>query len=192
MKTERISSSQTKKYKTKRGACASIKPHGIVRFNRSAHTKKRKVGVIMKRFFAVMLLVSLFVGLNTFAGYAAKENKLTYKTVKTNGKYVTRFYSKGKLAGKVVTSKKLKVKVVKSEKLTAKQLETRKNKYILVAVIKGKCISSNGDGIATDGYYINYSGIKGCKRGAKFTTYCVYGNNNYIDDIVIRADIKRK
>lgn len=84
------------------------------------------------------------------------------------------------------------IKVVRSEKLTARCLEHRQNKYIVVEVVKGKCLNNKGDGKTSDGYYISYKRVKGHKRGAKYTTYCVYANNNYVDDVAFRIDVKRK
>lgn len=84
------------------------------------------------------------------------------------------------------------VKVVPSEKLTARCLKHRQNKYIVVEVTKGKCLNSKGDGKTSDGYYISYRKVKGHKRGVRYTTYCVYGNNNAVDDVVFRFDVKRK
>ena len=84
------------------------------------------------------------------------------------------------------------IKVVRSEKLTARCLEHRKNKYIVVEIVDGKCLNKKGDGRASDGYYISYRRVKGHKRGVKYRTYCVYANNNYIDDVAFRIDVKRK
>ena len=84
------------------------------------------------------------------------------------------------------------VKVVQSDKLTARCLEHRKDKYIVVEVIKGKCLDRKGNGRTSDGYYISYKRVKGHKRGVKYTTYCVYANNNYIDDVLFRFDVRRK
>ena len=51
--------------------------------------------------------------------------------------------------------------------------------------IKGKCTSNNGDGKTAGGYYIKYNGAK---KGDKFTTYAIYNDSKYIDDIAIRID----
>lgn len=143
----------------------------------------------MKRIIAIIVLMPFIIGAFTGVTYGASE--FTHKTTKTGKTYTTRFYLNGDYVGKVRTSKRLAVKTVKSEKLTARQLEHRKNRYILVEVIKGKCLDNAGNGKTSDGYYISYSKVKGHKRGAKYTTYCVYANNNYIDDIRIRADFRR-
>lgn len=140
----------------------------------------------MKRLLAIIILAPFIIGAFTGVTYGA--NELTHKTVKTGKTYTTKFYVDGGYIGKVKTHKRLTVKVVKSEKLTARTLEHRKGKYILVEVIKGNCLNAKGDGRTSDGYYISYSRVKGHKRGAKYTTYCVYADNNYIDDIAIRAD----
>lgn len=144
----------------------------------------------MKRVIAIALLVLVAISASTVMSCGASE--FTYKTSKCTKGYVTRFYNGNKCVGKVKTSKRLKVKVIESEKLTAKQLEHRKNKYILVEVVKGKCLNKKGDGRTSDGYYISYKYVKGHKRGDKYRTYCVYANNNYIDDVAFRLDVKRK
>ena len=84
------------------------------------------------------------------------------------------------------------IKVVRSERLTARCLEHRQNKYIVVEVIRGKCIDNKGNGKTSDGYYISYKRVKGHRRGAKYTTYCIYANNNEVDDVALRFDVKRK
>lgn len=143
----------------------------------------------MKKLLTIIILVPFIIGAFTGNTYGASE--FTHKTTKMGKAYTTRFYLHGDYVGKVKTGKRLKVKVVKSEKLTARTLTSRKGKCILVEVVEGKCINSKGDGKTSDGYYISYSRVKGHKRGAKYTTFCVYGDNNYEDDVVIRADIRR-
>lgn len=140
----------------------------------------------MKKFVAILLLMPFIIGAFTGVTYGA--SGITHTTTKAGKAYTTKIYVNGDYIGKVKTAKKLAVKVVKSEKMTARTLEHRKDRYILVEIVKGKCLNAKGDGKTTDGYYISYSKVKGHKRGAKYTTYCVYANNNYIDDIRIRAD----
>ena len=140
----------------------------------------------MKKFIAILVLMPFIIGAFTGVTYGA--SGVTHTTTKTGKAYTTKIYVNGDYIGKVKTSKRLAVKVVKSEKLTARTLEHRKGKYILIEVVKGKCLNAKGDGKTIDGYYISCSRVKGHKRGAKYTTYCVYADNNYIDDITIRAD----
>ena len=144
----------------------------------------------MRRVIAVLVMAVMMLTALTVTSYGATEG-FRYKTSKAHKGYITRFYKGGACVGKVKTSKRLKVRVIKSSKLTKKALETRKNKCIVVEVIDGKCINGKGDGKTSNGYYINYGHVKGHKRGAKYTTYCVYGNSNYIDDVVIRADYRK-
>ena len=140
----------------------------------------------MKKFVAILVLMPFVIGAFTGVTYGA--SGVTHTTTKTGKAYTTKIYVNGDYIGKVKTAKKLAVKVVKSEKLTAGTLEHREGKYILVEVVKGKCLNAKGDGKTSNGYYISYKYVKGHKRGAKYTTYCVYADNNYIDDITIRAD----
>ena len=137
-----------------------------------------------KLIITILILLPFIVGAFTGVTYGA--TGLTHKATKASVK----FYYGGDYVGKVKTPKKLAVKTVKSEKLTARQLEHRKNRYILVEVIKGKCLDNAGNGKTSDGYYISYKRVKGHKRGAKYTTYCIYANNNYIDDVAFRVDIR--
>ena len=139
----------------------------------------------MKKLLAVIILAPFIIGAFTGVTYGA--TGFTHSTVKTGKTYTTKFYAGGRYLGKVKTAKKVKVKVVNSGKLTAKTLEHRKNKYIVVEVIRGKCVDVKGNGRTSDGYYISYKSIE-YERGARYMTYCVYANNNYVDDIVIRAD----
>ena len=130
---------------------------------------------------ALAVLVSSTAAVNADSG-------LTWKTRKAHKGYVTTFYSHGKAAGKIKTAKKLPVKVVAEKKCTAGKVNHRRGRYILVEKIKGKCTSNNGDGKTSAGYYIKY---KGAHKGDKFTTYAVYADSKYIDDITIRVDEKR-
>lgn len=143
----------------------------------------------MKRAIIITLITIAIIAGNMCAGYCA--DGFSYKTVKHKGKYETRFYDGQSCIGKIRTGKRLKVKVVKSEKLTARTLEHRRDKYIIVEVVNGKCINSKGDGKTSDGYYISYKRVKGHKAGNRYKTYCVYGNNNGVDDVVIRADYRK-
>ena len=143
----------------------------------------------MKRITAIITLIAIILVMASGTAHATTGG-LKHKTMKTGKVYTTSFYKGGKCIGKVKTNKRVKVKTYKGN-LTAKTLETRKNRCIVVEVIDGKCINGKGDGKTSDGHYISYKRVKGHKRGAKYTTYCVYGNNNYIDDVVIRADFRR-
>lgn len=84
------------------------------------------------------------------------------------------------------------IKFVNSESLTGKRLAHRKGKYVVVEVIRGKCIDRKGNGRTRGGDYISYKRVRGHRKGARYTTYCVYANNNSIDDIVFRVDVSRK
>lgn len=143
----------------------------------------------IKKIAAVVVLAAVMIV--SAAGTVSAASPFTYKTAKKGGAYVTRFYSAGKYVGKVKTSKHLKVRLIKSADITEKRLASRAGKYIVVEVIDGKCIANGGDGRTVGGDYISYKRVKGHKRGKRYTTYCVYGNNNSPDDIVIRADVKR-
>ena len=113
---------------------------------------------------------------------------ISWKTSKHNKHYTTKFYNGGHYAGKVKTSKRLPVKVITEKKCTARKVTRRAGKYILVEKITGKAINNKGDGKTSQGHYIHY---RNARKGDKFTTYCVYADNSYIDDIVIRIDIAR-
>lgn len=144
----------------------------------------------MKKSAIIILIVFAIITANTCASFAV-DGEFTYKTTRSGNKYITRFYCNGKNAGTIKTSKKLRVKIVESRKLKASTLTKRAGKYIIVERIAGTCTNSKGDGKTSDGAYISYRRVKGARKGAKYTTYCVYGNNNYIDDVAIRADIRK-
>ena len=146
------------------------------------------VGVILSATISI-LIISFAIMLETEHGitYAATSAPVEYKTTSK----ATAFYQSGHYVGKVKTARRVPVKFIKSGKLTTKQLTHRRNKYIIVEVINGKCIDSKGNGKTSAGYYISYKGVKGHKKGAKYTTYLIYANNNSIDDIAIRIDIKK-
>ena len=130
---------------------------------------------------AIALLVISTAGVNADSG-------LTWKTRKTGKLYTTTFYSGGHVAGKIKTAKKLPVKVIAEKKCTAGKINHRRGHYILVEKIRGKCTSNNGDGKTSAGYFIKYNNA--CK-GDKFTTYAIYNDSKYIDDIEIRIDMER-
>ena len=130
---------------------------------------------------AIALLVISTAGVNADSG-------LTWKTRKAHKGYVTTFYSHGRAAGKIKTAKKLPVKVVAEKKCTAGKVNKRRGRYILVEKISGKCIDNNGNGKTSAGYYIKY---KGAHKGDKFTTFAVYADSKYIDDITIRVDERK-
>ena len=144
----------------------------------------------MKRTAVIIAVVITMIWAATCTTFGASP-AFSYKQAKTSGGYVTKFYEHGKYAGKVKTVKPLDVKVVKSDRLTAGTLTSRRNNCIVVEVIKGKCLNKRGDGKTTRGDYISYGRVKGHKKGAKYTTYAVYGNNNSIDDVVVRIDSRR-
>lgn len=133
----------------------------------------------------IVLAVMLAESSTAYAG-------ITWKTVKTDKGYVTKFYDNGKYKCRVRTTKKLKVRIIKSEKLNYEKLYGRYNKFILVEKVRGKCINRNGDGKTSDGYYISYKGVRGHRKGRKYTTYCIYANNQAEDDIIARVDYRRR
>lgn len=140
----------------------------------------------MKRIITVIILAALMVCAAACTG-CATDSGFHYKQAKAKRGYVTKFYDGKKYVGKVKTARRVKVYVVNSDEVYPQFLWERKNNYILVEVIKGECINDDGDGRTSDGYYISYRYID-YEVGAKYTTYCVYANNNGEDDIVIRAD----
>lgn len=162
----------------------------MVRRLTEAHdAKERKVNE-MRRLVTVMIIAALIVSAAACSSFGASSG-FKYKTAKAGKCYTTHFYKDGKCIGKVKTGKRVKVKVVASSKLTAKCLTARKNKYIVVEKISGTCLDGKGNGITSDGGYINYGGVKGHKRGARYTTYAIYANNNSIDDVIIRIDVRK-
>ena len=144
----------------------------------------------MRRVITVIIAAAVLFAAMVTTSYGASGN-FDYKTRKAGKGYIARFYKNGDCIGKIKANKRLKVKVVKSGKLTAKKLKSRKGKYIVVEVINGKCLDSKGSGKTSDGYYISYKRVKGHGRGKNYTTYCIYGNNNSIDDVVIRVDFRK-
>ena len=137
------------------------------------------------RIITVVIAITLLI---VSAAAVNADSGLTWKTRKAHKGYVTTFYSHGKAAGKVKTSKRLPVKVIAEKKCTAGKVTRRRGRYILVEKISGKCIDSNGNGKTSAGYYIRYGNAR---KGDKFTTYAVYADSKYIDDITIRVDRKR-
>jgi len=147
----------------------------------------------MKRKIMIVVMAMVVMIASTCGCYASgKYDGMSWKISKTKGGYITKFYDNGKYNCKVFTKKKLKVKVIKEENVNYNLLVSRENNFILVEKIKGKCINKKGDGRDSLGYYISYKGVKGHKKGGKYTTYCVYDNNQYEDDIIGRMDYKRK
>ena len=139
--------------------------------------------------FCVMIITFALVLVSTTGAFASSAPKFTYKTSKVKSGYVTKFYvNKHYTHSKIKTSKKLKVRIVSESKATRKVLTHRKNRYILIVKVKGRCIDNNGNGRTAEGYYINYQDCENAVKGQKYITYCVYGNNNYIDDVVARID----
>lgn len=139
----------------------------------------------------VMMMVVIFTSCG-FTADAASGKIITWKTKKIKSGYVTKFYDNGKLDCSVCTNKKLKVRMYREEELTESDLTGRYNKYIIVEVIDGTCINNKGDGITDTGYYISYKRLKSHKKGRKYTTYCIYDNSRYIDDVIGRFDKRRK
>ena len=136
---------------------------------------------------AITLAITLAIIFAATAGVNA-DSGITWKTRKAGKGYSTTIYSNGKAAGVVRTSKRLPVKILTSKKCTAGKVTKRHGKYILVEKINGKCINSKGDGKTSSGHYIKY---RHARKGDKFTTYAVYADTKYIDDIAVRIDIRR-
>ena len=141
----------------------------------------------MKKLMVLVITLAIFatstVGVSAHSG-------CTYKTTRSGKGFVTTFYDNGKCC-KVYTAKRLKVRIIDSSKLTERRIINRHNKYILVERIKGTCINSKGDGKTTAGYYISYKGVAGHKAGRKYTTYAIYDNTKYSDDVIERFDLRR-
>lgn len=146
----------------------------------------KKVNTII----TIMLMLAIMAGCSINSN-AASTGGISYKTSKAGTGYVTRIYSNRKCIAKVKTAKRVKVKVVKSEKLTAQQIASRKDRCILVEKVNGTCLNRRGDGVTSDGYYISYKGVKGHKKGVRYTTYLVYDNSNSEDGIKARSDRRR-
>lgn len=158
----------------------------------------------MKKFFTIIILAAVMVAAAGCTGYAANNDgnrgypaKVTnlysfhYKQVKKSKKfYVAEFYDGKKLVGTIKTKRRMKVYVVNSEEVYGQFLRERKNNFIVVEVIKGECVNDEGDGVTTDGYYISYKRVDGHEAGARYTTFCVYANNNYEDDVLYRIDYR--
>lgn len=140
----------------------------------------------MKHRFITLAIVIILLTISTVGANA--NSGITWKTKKVGKAYVTTFKSNGKAVGKIKTAKKLPIKVVTEKKCTAKRINNRKGRYILVMKIKGKCIDNKGNGRTSGGYYIRY---KGASKGNKYTTYAIYNDSKYIDDIEIRIDARR-
>lgn len=136
---------------------------------------------------AIILTITLLIVFSSTAPAHAASG-ITWKTRKAGKGYITTFYDHGHAAGKIRTRKKLPVKILTEKKCTPGKINHRRGRYILVMRIKGKCTSNNGDGKTAGGYYIKYTGAK---KGDKFTTYAVYEDSKYIDDISIRIDIRK-
>lgn len=136
---------------------------------------------------AITLAITLVIIFAATAGVNA-DSGITWKTRKAGKGYATTIYSNGKAAGVIRTSKRLPVKVVSAKKCTAGKVAKRRGKYILIEKTNGKCINKKGDGRTSTGHYIKY---KGARKGDRFTTYAVYADTKYIDDIAVRVDVKR-
>lgn len=133
----------------------------------------------------IAALVLALVLISTAGSFAASGP--TWKTRKAGKGYITTFYAGGRITGKVRTAKRLPVKVLEEKRITAATLERRAGRYILVEKINGRCLDNCGNGRTSGGYYISYRGIDSSK-GERFTTWCVYEDNSYCDDIAIRMD----
>lgn len=138
----------------------------------------------------ITVAVILIFILGTITANAGSKS-LTWKTKKTKSGYVTKFYDDGHYTCQVKTKKRLKVKIRSEEDLSYDYVTGRKDKYILVEIIKGTCTNDKGDGITDGGYYISYKKLK-YKDGRRYKSYCIYENNNYCDDIKARFDKRIK
>ena len=93
-----------------------------------------------------------------------------------------------KIAAKGTPS--IKTVVIDSNKLTHKMLVTRKKKHIMyIEICKGTVKNKKKDGRLSNDRYISYKSVKGCHKGDKIMTYCVYNPfTNYDDDVIERWD----
>lgn len=134
------------------------------------------------------VLIAALTAAILMTGSAAADNcGLTTRTEKAFKGYKTTVKFNGK-KGIIKTKKRLPVKVVAEENVTSYMVHHKKNKFILVVKLKGVCRNRRGDGRTTCGSYICYQRIKHRKPGRVYTTYLVYANNNYCDDIIYRFD----
>lgn len=137
----------------------------------------------------VAVITLVIFAMSTTGAFASSLPTFSHKTSKVKNGYVTKFYANKRYTNaKIKTSKKLKVKVVSEKKVTRKMLRNRKNKYILVVKVNARCIDNNGNGKTSTGRYINYQDCENAYKGQRYVTYLVYGNNNYIDDVISRID----
>jgi hypothetical protein len=142
----------------------------------------------IRRFVSLIIALIIFA-MSTTGAFASSAPSFTYKTSKVRKGYVTKFYINHHYThSSIKTSKKLKIKIVKESKLTRKILTYRKNNYILIVKVNGRCIDNNGNGKTACGSYINYQDCENAVKGQRYITYCIYGNNNSIDDITNRID----
>ena len=142
----------------------------------------------ISRILTAAIIITLLLG--TIVASAGSKD-ITWKTKKTKNGYVTKFYDDGNYVCKVKSKRKLKVRMCREEELTYDYVTSRKNKFILVEVITGTCTNDQGDGITDCGYYISYKALK-YKEGRRYKSYCIYGNNNYCDDVIARFDKRIK
>lgn len=118
---------------------------------------------------------------NKYCVYNAKTDSIARKRI---ARGINKYLRKGKY-------RNYRIRFVTSDKLTTKMLEARKRKHIIyVEVTTGYVMSSEFDGITSNGYYIRYSNVDDrLKKGNKIKSYFIYNPaNDYYDDIIIRTD----
>ena len=141
----------------------------------------------MKHRIITIIIAIAILTISTSATFAATPCKWKCKT----RKHTTSVYFNNHKVCKMKTPRKLKCKVMNANKVNAKILRHRKNKYVLIEKVEWTPTDKLGNARTTSGYYINYDYDADVEYvvGKTYTSYFIYGNNNYIDDIVKRIDI---
>ena len=139
-----------------------------------------------RKLFIIITIIAIFA-VSTSTTFASSQ---THKWKCKTRKHVTSVYMNNRKVCKMKTTRKLKCKVLSSEKITEKTLTHRKNKYVLIEKVKWTPTDEFGNGKTSTGHYIryNYDADVEYKVGKYYITYIVYGNNNYIDDVIKRID----
>jgi sugar/nucleoside kinase (ribokinase family) len=144
------------------------------------------MGKGIKRLILMVIAVLAMLLLVSQTAHASSDRQ--YKTCRQARRAISKKFSKYG-----------KVKFIQTKNLTNRMLLRRKGSgEIIVEVCKGKVMNRNGDGKVFNtgkehGYYMNYSGLKGIRKGSRVTTYCVYEwGNNYTDAVGWRYDVVTK
>lgn len=142
----------------------------------------------MKRNSLIITIACIILIVSTSSAFASSSCEWKWKC-KTR-KHVTSVYLNTRKVCKMRTTRKLKCKVISSKKMTRKILTHRKNRYVLIEKVEWKPKDIYGNGRTLDGHYIkyDYDADETFIVGKTYTSYLVYGNNNYIDDVVKRID----